>query len=76
MRITGNQIIMARAALGWSQEELADLCDLTRSTIVNIELGGPKKPREYTWQIIREAFEINGIKFVDNETHTGVLLCK
>lgn len=58
------QIKAARALLGWLQEDLAHASGLSVATIRKLELGYIS-PRSVTMAKIREAFEGNGLEFLD-----------
>lgn len=65
--LTAKQCKAARAALGWSQEDLAREAFIGRVTVALIELG-PKK-REIqpdTYRAIERAFSDAGIVFTDD----------
>ncbi|MDD2325126.1 MAG: helix-turn-helix transcriptional regulator, partial [Alphaproteobacteria bacterium] len=66
MSITGRQIRGARGLLGWSMEELADQCELTRLTIRQIE-NETVQPQERTLARILTVLDQEGIEFTDNE---------
>jgi transcriptional regulator with XRE-family HTH domain len=72
--ITTRQVKAARALLGWSQGDLAQLSGVSEPTIARLEsaegeLGG----REGTGEKIRKAIENAGIEFIDeNGTGEGV----
>jgi DNA-binding XRE family transcriptional regulator len=57
------QCRMARAALGITVRELADLADVSHDTIVRIE--GGQELKESTVQKVRTAFEVKGIVFTN-----------
>jgi len=66
MDVTGRQIRGARGLLGWSMEELADKCDITRLTIRQIE-NETVQPQERTLTQILTVLDKEGIEFTDNE---------
>jgi transcriptional regulator with XRE-family HTH domain len=66
MTITGRQIRAARGLLGWSMEELADKCDLTRITIRQVE-DDTVQPQERTLNKIFAVLDKNGIEFLPDE---------
>jgi transcriptional regulator with XRE-family HTH domain len=66
MNISGRQIRGARGLLGWSMEELADTCEITRLTIRQIE-NETVQPQERTLARILSVFDKEGIEFTDNE---------
>ncbi len=59
--LTGAQIRMAKAALGWSNTNLVDKTGLHRNTIHKAEKG---EARESTYKHLRMAFEVAGIEFI------------
>jgi transcriptional regulator with XRE-family HTH domain len=63
--ITGPQIRSARAALGWSVQELADRAGVSTKTIMRMEsVAGVPQSRTKTLLDIRAALEAEGIEFV------------
>ena len=62
--IKARQIKAARALLGWLQEDLAHAANLSVATIRKLELGYIS-PRSATMANIREAFEQNGLEFLE-----------
>ena len=66
MSISGRQIRGARGLLGWSMEELADKCEITRLTIRQIE-NETVQPQEKTLARILTVLDKEGIEFTDNE---------
>lgn len=60
--VTARQIRAARALLDWSQDDLADACDLSIATIRKFETG-QISPRDTTLQAISFALEARGIEF-------------
>ncbi|MCL2468906.1 MAG: helix-turn-helix domain-containing protein [Alphaproteobacteria bacterium] len=66
MSISGRQIRGARGLLGWSMEELADKCELTRLTIRQIE-NETVQPQERTLARILTVLDQEGIEFTENE---------
>lgn len=63
--ITAEQIRAARAALGWTAEELANSAGIVRRTIVAIEGGrGLPSANVRTLQKIKLALEAAGIEFI------------
>jgi len=64
MPVTSAQIRMARAALNWSVQELAEAVGVHRNTITNIEVGryaGEPKTIEKLTHVLRKA----GVEFLD-----------
>lgn len=66
MSVTGRQIRGARGLLGWSMEELADKCEITRLTIRQIE-NETVQPQERTLASILAILDKEGIEFTENE---------
>ncbi len=62
--ITARQIKAARALLDWSQEKLAEACNLSIATIRKIE-SGYISPRVSTMGGIQQALEGAGLEFID-----------
>ncbi|MGL4285578.1 MAG: helix-turn-helix transcriptional regulator [Phreatobacter sp.] len=74
MILLPEQCRAARALLDWSQERLARIADVSRSTIRGFE-GGHHDLHATTEAQIVEAFEIAGIRFLpDGEDGPGVRL--
>lgn len=72
MTLTGRHLRMARAALNWSQEEIASQAKVSSGTIKRMEIGnGPVPARMDTLARIVAAYEKSGIEFLDSE-HPGV----
>lgn len=71
MTITGPQIRMARAALGWSVAELAEVAGVGEATIRRYETGrGEIFP--HTLERVQRALEKNGVIFLaPGETTDG-----
>jgi transcriptional regulator with XRE-family HTH domain len=63
--IKPNQIIAARGLLRWSRDDLADASGIHAQTIKKIETGDTDNPRSNTLNPIIEAFNRNGIEFID-----------
>ena len=70
MTITTAQIRGARAVLNWSQQDLADRCGLSATSIGSIE-NNQSTPRNNTLHTIQKAFESAGIEFLGT---TGIRL--
>jgi transcriptional regulator with XRE-family HTH domain len=68
MMLRGIQIKMARTALGWSQQQLADAAHLGVATIQRAELPGPDVPAITAGNLfaIQRALEEAGIVFLDD----------
>ena len=64
---TGKLIKNLRIKKGLTQEELADLTELSARTIQRIE-NGEVDPRAYTLQMLAKALDVDFSLFVDNET--------
>jgi transcriptional regulator with XRE-family HTH domain len=63
--VTSEQIKMARAALGWSIDQLADRTDVSSRTIKRIETQvGLPAATEANLRLIRETLEAAGIEFI------------
>ena len=74
--ITPSQCRAARGLLEWNQQELADRAQVGVVTVHQLE-AGTSKPRRATLQAIRRAFEMAGVKFIDeNGGGPGVRLRK
>lgn len=66
MNVSGRQIRGARGLLGWSMEELAATCELTRLTIRQIE-NETVQPQDRTLARILTVLDKEGIEFTENE---------
>ena len=64
---TGRIIKELRIKKGMTQEELAEMTELSARTIQRIE-NGEVDPRSYTLQMIAKALEVDYSLFVENET--------
>ena len=64
LMITAEQCRAARALLDWGQAELADKAGVGIVTVRQIEAGG-HDARRATLQVIKNAFEIAGVQFID-----------
>ena len=72
--LTGTQIRMARAALRWSADTLAEKVGVAPSTIRRIELSeGTPRALAQTIEAIQAAFENEGVSFVHGQ-QMGVLI--
>lgn len=58
------QCRMARAALGWSLNELAAAAGVNRKTVLRFEQG-ESTPRGANAEAIRRAFEAAGVRFAE-----------
>lgn len=63
--IDSRQIRAARALLNWNQSKLAEVANVTRSSIKNIE-NELTIPHSKTAMAIQEAFEKFGVEFIPN----------
>jgi transcriptional regulator with XRE-family HTH domain len=64
---------MARAALGWSADELADVIGVERKTIIRFERGA-SNPRDTNMDAIRNALEAAGVRFIDSGPDAGAVV--
>lgn len=64
---TGKKIKELRIKKGMTQEELADMTELSARTIQRIEKG-EVDPRSYTLQMIAKALEVDYSLFLENES--------
>ena len=63
--LTVEQIRMARAALGWSLEIMAEKCGVSSRTLRRIESeGGLQKATNANLRLIRETLQDAGIEFI------------
>lgn len=60
---------MARAALDWSQQELAAASGVSARTVIRYEAGESVLPARV--QSLRRAFEDRGVLFVDSGRFAG-----
>ncbi|HEX8063550.1 MAG TPA: helix-turn-helix transcriptional regulator [Allosphingosinicella sp.] len=60
---------MARTALDWSLQDLADASGVSRRTIARFEAGESVRPARA--QALRQAFEAKGVLFVDSGPLVG-----
>jgi transcriptional regulator with XRE-family HTH domain len=68
--LTPAQLRMARAALDWSRETLADNSGTGAETIKNFELRG-SDPKQGTIQKWRRALQAAGVMFLDEDDTAG-----
>ena len=74
--ITAEQCRAARGLLGWSQQELAEKARVGVVTVHQLE-AATAQPRRATLEVIRNAFEVAGVDFIDeNGGGPGVRLRK
>ena len=64
---------MARAALGWSLDDVAAAAGINRKTILAFERG-KRRPRDANAEAIRRAFEGAGLRFVDCGSDIGAVV--
>ena len=63
--LTVEQMRMARAALGWSFEIMAEKCGVSSRTLRRIESeDGLQKATNANLRLIRETLQANGIEFI------------
>jgi DNA-binding XRE family transcriptional regulator len=63
---------MARAALGWSTHRLAEMARVSRSTVVNFEVGATKNL--VMLERMKKAFLAAGVVFRDEGDLVGVMM--
>jgi transcriptional regulator with XRE-family HTH domain len=74
--VTPGQCRAARGLLGWNQQELARNARVGIVTVHQLETGA-SQPRRATLDVIRRAFELAGVEFIDeNGGGPGVRLRK
>ena len=74
--ITPSQCRAARGLLDWTQQELADAARIGVATVRLFE-GDAAKSRQATLAVLRQAFELAGVEFIDeNGGGPGVRLRK
>ncbi|HEY0148952.1 MAG TPA: helix-turn-helix transcriptional regulator [Allosphingosinicella sp.] len=61
---------MARAALGWSLDDLAAAAGVNRKTVLSFERG-ERRPRDTNAEAIRRAFEVAGVRFLQTGPDAG-----
>jgi predicted transcriptional regulator len=61
--VFGAQVRAGRALLGWSRDDLASRCGISRAVIARIE-SGTTDARASTTRAIRKTLEENGVMFV------------
>jgi len=74
--LTVEQMRMARAAVGWSFETMAEKCGVSSRTLRRIESeDGLQKATNANLRLIRETFQAAGIEFIgDADDGPGVRL--
>jgi transcriptional regulator with XRE-family HTH domain len=74
--ITPSQCRAARGLLDWTQQELANAARIGVATVRLFE-GEIGEPRQATLAVLRQAFELAGVEFIDkNGGGPGVRLRK
>jgi len=74
--ITSAQCRAARGLIGWSQQQLASKAQVGIVTVHQLE-AGTSEPRHSTLDVIKRAFELAGVEFIDeNGGGPGVRLRK
>lgn len=68
MGITSSQLRMARAALGWSIDRLAEAAEVSRSTVHRFEQGGDA--RQSNLIAMQTALEAAGVEFIAAGQHS------
>lgn len=64
--ITAAQARMARAALGWSQREVAEAAGVAKQTLADFEREA-RQPYPRTLADIRRMFEAHGVAFTNGD---------
>lgn len=64
------QCRMARAALGWSLDDVAAAAGVNRKTVLGFERG-ERRPRGANAEAIRRAFEKAGVRFLHEALDKG-----
>ena len=64
--ITPQQCRTARAAIGWSQAELAEATGISRPTVQDFEKG-LRRPHQSHITALRVTFENQGVRFLEPE---------
>jgi transcriptional regulator with XRE-family HTH domain len=72
--LRGIQIMLARLAIGWTQQKLADTAKLGVATIRRAEGAKSKQPRLTYSNVlaIRRTLEGEGIIFIEDDANPGV----
>jgi transcriptional regulator with XRE-family HTH domain len=63
---------MARVALDWSLQDLADASGVSRRTVARFEAGESVLPARV--QALRQAFEAKGVEFLNSGRYAGAVL--
>jgi transcriptional regulator with XRE-family HTH domain len=72
--ITPAQCRAARGLLDWTQQDLADQAGIGIVTVRQLE-AGVNEPRRATLEVVKRAFEVAGIEFIDpNDGGAGLRL--
>lgn len=66
------QCRMARAALGWTLDDLAAASGVSRRTVARFEAGESVLPARV--QKLRQAFEARGVQFIDSGDVAGAVV--
>ncbi len=69
--MTPQQSAMARACLSWSRSDLAEAAGVGVATVVRFETGSAVQPDKVA--AMRQAFEANRVKFVDEGPLAGAV---
>ncbi len=64
--LTAAQCRMARSALRWTVQQLADRARVNRNTITSFELERTE-PNPATLTVIRQAFDAAGVEFTNGD---------
>jgi transcriptional regulator with XRE-family HTH domain len=70
--LTPQSCVAARALLGWSMRDLAEMAGVSLGVVQRVEAGGHS--RATTSAKIVSAFEFEGIELIADETRTGAAL--
>ncbi|WIJ25061.1 helix-turn-helix domain-containing protein [Devosia sp. RR2S18] len=73
IHVTSGQIRAARAFLGWSREEAASACGVSRATLARLEQSDHLL-KSSTLASILQAFEARGVVFFQDQWGCGVAL--
>ncbi|OWZ92471.1 hypothetical protein B9J07_17440 [Sinorhizobium sp. LM21] len=72
--ITARQSRAARALLGWKQETLADMAQVSLTALRRLESENGLRVYESTRDQVRRALEGNGIVFLTTDKGEGVMI--